>query len=182
MVARVIGPALQAFVGNAQPQHTIPGPGPDAFKLIGGADRMTYLVSPGVYDCAILTVFLPARPVNVANRPMPTVVMGRHRAAGARAMAHYNNFNGPKLAGLKTLFDSILRSHAAAANDLVVSISHHTGARGGYYNTLADLVGQAVPGLASLTIHSYGAVVQQQRGLQPVTIYLAPDGQIRGSQ
>ena len=173
MVASVRGLALQTFGGNAQPRHTIPGPGPTAFKMIDGMDRATYLVSPGVFDCAILTVVLPSQPVGG--------LIGSHRAQGARAMAHYNNFNGPKLDGLKTLFDSILRSHAAADNDLVVAIAHHTGARGKYYDSLATLVGQALPGLVSLTLHSYGVAAQGTK-LQPVTIYLAPDGQVKGTQ
>lgn len=173
MVMSVRGPALQAFVGNAQPQRTISGPGPTAFKMIDGTDRATYLVSPGVFDCAILTVVLPGKPVDG--------IIGSHRAQGARAMAHYNKFNGPNLDGLKTLFDSILRSHAAADDDLVVAISHHTGARGKYYDSLATLVGQAVPGLASLTLHSYGLAPPGQK-IKSVTIYLAPDGQVKGSQ
>jgi hypothetical protein len=175
-MVKLRGPALQTFTGNAQPQHSISGPGPDAYKTIDATDRTTFLVSPGVYDCAILTVVLP-------NRPRPGLI-GGHRPNGARAMAHYNKFSGPKLDGLKKLFGGLLENYGAAPNELVVSISHHTGARGNYFDSLADLVGQAVPGLASLSLHSYGAVAHggQQQKLNAITVYLAPDGQIKGSQ
>jgi hypothetical protein len=169
---------LTTFVGGAQPQHSILGPGRDAFKMFPGTDRATYLVSPGVFDCAILTIVLAGTPSQGR--------MGTHRAQGARAMAHYNPFNGPQLDGLKTLFDSILRPYKAAPNDLVVSISHHADvkstSRGPNYEQLATLVGRAVPALSSVSLHSYGAIPSEGQTRTAVTVYLTPAGDIRGSQ
>src|SRR5688572_1832628 len=176
MPVKLRGPALLNFTGNPQPQYAITGPGANAYKIIDSTDGATYLVSPGVYDCAILTVVLPDKPVQG--------FIGTHRPNGARAMAHYNNFNGPKLDGLQKLFGALLKNYRAAPDDLVVSISHHTGARGKYYDRLADLVGQAVPGLTSLSLHSYGVAPApgEKQGLKAITVYLAPNGQIGGSQ
>lgn len=178
MALIVRGDPLETFAGNIQAQHSIAGPGPDAYKMLHGLDRQTFLVSPGVYDCAILAVVLP----NVVVNGPRGLVIGGHRAAGARGMAHYNNFNGPKLAGITSLISSILRPYAAQDGQLEVTIAHHTGARGGYYNTLAGLVGQAAPGLATITLRSYGVVIEGQRGLTPITVYLAPDGALTASQ
>lgn len=175
MAQIVIGLALNDFLGNAQARHTIPGPGSNAYHMIAGADRTTFLVSPGVYDCAILCVLLPAR------APGGTV-MGQHRTLGCRAMAHYNNFNGPKLNDLTTLFNRMKNAYGAADNDFVVTIAHHSGARGGYYNALANLVGQVLPGLQQITRRTYGVLIPNQRGLNPITVYFAADGNVEGSQ
>jgi hypothetical protein len=178
MLEKRWGRALTPFIGSAQPQHSIAGPGRDAFKMIPGTDRATYLVSPGVFDCAILTLVLAGRPSQGR--------MGTHRAQGARAMAHYNPFNGPQLDGLKTLFDSILRPYGAAPNDLVVSISYHADVRstrrGANFEQLATLVGQAVPALSSVSLHSYGVIPSEGQTRKAVTIYLTPAGDLRGSE
>jgi hypothetical protein len=179
MAMIVQGQPLGAFAGNIQAQHPIPGPGPDAYKMIPGTDQQTYLVSPGVYDCAILAVVLPGV---VINGPPGEPKIGGHRGTGARGMAHFNKFNGPKLEGIKALIDSVLRPRAAADHKLEVTIAHHTGARGAYYNALAGLVGQAAPGLATITLRSYGVVFEGQKGLNPITVYLAPDGTVSASQ
>jgi hypothetical protein len=59
MVNIVQGAALQPFAGQAMSRHDLPGPGPKAFKILRGMQQTSYLVSTGVYDCAVLTIILP---------------------------------------------------------------------------------------------------------------------------
>src|SRR6476469_6612413 len=97
MVTTVAGPPLTQFAGIAQPQRAITGPGPNALQMLPGNDVTTWLVSPGVVDCAILTIVLDTTRQGGA-------IMGGHRPGGAqatargfiRAMAHFNPFSGPR--------------------------------------------------------------------------------------
>jgi hypothetical protein len=168
MVTRTRGQPLQTFTGIASPKHEIGGPGENAYKVIDD-DQTTYLVAPGVIDCMVLTVMLPGT--------------GNNGALRARALAHYNNFGGPYVADLKKLFDSIRNTHGVQDSELLMAISHHTGARGTHCAKLGDLVGEAAPGLESLTLHAYGDPPKDNREKRvAVTIYLSPVGQIRGAQ
>jgi len=183
MVTTVAGPPLTKFAGQAQPRHEIPGPGADALKMIAATDRATWLVSPGVVDCAILTIALGT------TRPGGGV-MGGHRPTAAqatargviRAMAHFNPFSGPRAPAITALFNSCLAGQTATVNDLTVSISFHAGAHRPYTHQLATVVGQAVPGLNSLTTHGYGVASPPGQTTKPITIYLSPSGVLSASQ
>jgi hypothetical protein len=179
MVMTVAGPPLTKFTGQAQPRHEIPGPGANALNIFAGDDLTTWLVSPGVVDCAILTIVLGT-----------TRVMGGHRQGGAqamgggviRAMAHFNPFSGPRVPAITALFNSCLAGQAATVNDLTVSISFNAGARRPYTGQLATAVGQAVPGLNSLTTHGYGVASPLGQTTRRVTIYLSATGRLSASQ
>jgi hypothetical protein len=183
MVMTVAGPPLTKFAGHAQPQHTIAGPGSNALQMIPGNDVTTWLVSPGVVDCAILTIVLGT------TRP-GGAVFGGHRPGGAqatargviRAMAHFNPFSGPRVPAITALFNSCLAGQTATVNDLIVAILFSAGAHRPYTNQLATAVGQAVPALHSLTTHSYGAGSPQGQTTKTVTMYLSPTGALSASQ
>ena len=178
MVTTVAGPPLRQFAAHAQPQRAIPGPGSNALQMIPGNDVTTWLVSPGVVDCAILTIVLDT------TRP----VIGGHRVGAQappvviRAMAHFNPFSGPRVPAITALFNSCLAGQAATVNDLTVAILFHAGAHRPYTNQLATAVGQAVPALHSLTTHSYGAGSPQGQTTKTVTMYLSPTGALSASQ
>jgi hypothetical protein len=182
MVTTIAGAPLTRFAGHAQPRREIKGPGPDAVEMVPGTDVMTWLVSPGVVDCAILTIILGT------TRPGGGVI-GGHRPGGAqatargvvRAMAHFNPFSGPRVPAITALFNSCLAGQNATVNDLIVNISFNAGAHRPYVNQLATAVGQAVPGLQSLTTHGYGVGLHGQTTGR-VTIYLSPTGQLSASQ
>ena len=183
MVMTVAGPPLTKFAGHAQPQHTIAGPGSNALQMIPGNDVTTWLVSPGVVDCAILTIVLGT------TRP-GGAVFGGHRPGGAqatargviRAMAHFNPFSGPRAPALTELFNACLAGQTGTVNDLTVEISFNAGARRPYTSQLATAVGQAVPALVSLTTHGYGVASPVGQATNPVTIYLSPAGRLSASQ
>jgi hypothetical protein len=183
MVMTVAGPPLTKFAGAAHPRRSIPGPGANAHEMVAGDDLTTWLVSPGVVDCAILTIVL------VTTRPGGALI-GRHRPGGAqamaggfiRAMAHFNPFSGPRAAEITKLFNSCLAGQTATVNDLRVAISFHTGAHRPSTNRLVTEVGQAVPALGSLTTHGYGVGSPQGKNTKPVTIYLSPTGVLSASQ
>lgn len=182
MVTTVAGPSLTKFAGQAQPRHEIPGPGAHALHMFPGDDVTTWLVSPGVIDCAILTILL--------GTTRPGAVIGGHRPGGAqamargviRAMAHFNPFSGPRVPEITALFNSCLAGQTATVNNLVVEISFHAGARRPYTSQLAIAVGQAVPALQSLTTHGYGVASPHGQITKPVTIYLSPTGRLSASQ
>jgi hypothetical protein len=174
MVMAIAGPPLTNFVGQAQPRREIDGPGQNAHRMIPGNDLTTWLVSPGVYDCAILTIVLRTAGPGGA-------VIGGHRPAVIRAMAHFNPFSGPRVPAIAGLFNSCLAGTNATVNNLTVEISFHAGAHRPYTNQLVTAVGQAVPALHSLTTHGYG-VAPQGRTTKPITIYLSPTGGLSASQ
>src|SRR4029453_1549178 len=113
MVMIVAGPPLTKFAGRAKPDYPIPGPGPKALHICKANDMTTWLVSPGVIDCAILTIVLHTT----------RLVIGGHRPGGAqaqamapgviRAMAHFNPFSGPRAPAITALFNSCLANQTA---------------------------------------------------------------------
>jgi hypothetical protein len=162
--------------------------------MFAGNDLMTWLVSTGVLNCAILTIHLGQQGVSGGHRLGGAQAMAR---GVIRAMAHYNTFNGPSVPAIAALFNSCLAGQAATVNDLTVSISFHAGARGNFHQQLVTAVGQAVPLLNSLTTHSFGvaAAVTGQAGVarrgnvtlqgqttKAITIYLSPIGLLSASQ
>jgi hypothetical protein len=176
MVMTVAGPPLTQFVGGPPLQHAIPGPGPNAYQMKN--DAITWLVSPGVVDCAILTIVLDTTgPVVGGHR------LGAQVARGViRAMAHFNPFSGPRAQAITGLFNSCLAGQAATVNNLTVAILFHAGAHRPYTTQLGAVVGQAVPALRSLTTHGYGVGSPQGQTTKPVTIYLSPTGGLSASQ
>ena len=183
MVTTVAGPPLTKFTGHDQPQQALLGPGSNAYQMIPEDDLTTWLVSPGGYDCAILTIIV------VITRPGGAVI-GGHRPGGGqatargvlRAMAHFNPFSGPRAPALTELFNTCLAGQTGTVNDLTVEISFNAGARRPYTSQLATAVGQAVPALVSLTTHGYGVASPLGQPTRPVTIYLSPAGRLSASQ
>jgi hypothetical protein len=183
MVMIVAGPPLTQFAGHAHPQLAISGPGSNAYQMFPANDVTTWLVSPGVYDCAILTIAL------ATTRPGGAVIGGRRPGGGQavaqgfiRAMAHFNPFSGPRAPEIAGLFNLCLVGQTATVNDLTVAISFNAGARRPYVNQLAKVVGEAVPTLQSLTTHGYGVASPQGQSTNPVTIYLSSMGRLSASQ
>jgi hypothetical protein len=176
MVTIVAGPPLTILSGHAQPQLGIPGPGSNAYQMFPASDVTTWLISPGVYDCAILSIALAM--TGPGGR-----VIGGHRPPGViRAMAHFNPFSGPRVPAITGLFNLCLVGQTATVNDLTVAISFNTGAHRPYVNQLAKVVGEAVPTLQSVTTHGYGVASSQGQSTKPVTIYLSPMGRLSASQ
>ena len=183
MVMIVAGPPLTQFAGHAHPQLAISGPGSNAYQMFPANDVTTWLVSPGVYDCAILTIAL------ATTRPGGAIIGGRRPGGGQavaqgviRAMAHFNPFSGPRAPALTELFNACLAGQTGTVNDLTVEISFNAGARRPYTSQLATAVGQAVPALVSLTSHGYGVASPVGQATNPVTIYLSPAGRLSASQ
>jgi hypothetical protein len=183
MVTIVAGPALTKFSGHAQPQQSLPGPGSNAYQMIPETDLTTWLVAPGVFDCAILTIILgttrPGGAVIAGHRPGGDQVMAR---GYIRAMAHFNPFSGPRAPAIAELFHACLAGQTATVNDMIVAISFNAGAHRPYTNRLATVVGEAVPALQSLTTHGYGVASPEGQSTKPVTIYLSPTGRLSASQ
>ena len=183
MVTTVAGPPLTKFTGHAQPQQALLGPGSNAYQMIPEDDVTTWLVSPGVVDCAILTIV-------VGTTRAGGEVIGGHRPGGGgamargvvRAMAHFNPFSGPRAPAITALFNSCLAGLNATVNNLTVAISFNAGAHRPYTNQLVTVVGQAVPALHSLTTYGYGVASPQGQATRTVTIYLSPAGRLSASQ
>ncbi len=180
MVNIVQGAALQPFAGQALPRHDLPGPGPKAFKILRGTQQTSYLVSTGVYDCAILTIILPRQVL--PRQPGVRVTIGGQRSDGVRAMAHFNPFSGPKQSEIAALFKSCLADHVGSVNDLTVEISYNSGARRPYTQALANLVGLAVPGLLQVVTRGFGVASPQGQATRAVAIYLSSGGQLSALQ
>ena len=146
MVTTVAGPPLTKFTGHAQPQQALLGPGSNAYQMIPEDDVTTWLVSPGVVDCAILTIV-------VGTTRAGGEVIGGHRPGGGeamargvvRAMAHFNPFSGPRAPAITALFNSCLAGLTATVNNLTVAISFNAGAHRPYTNQLVTVVGAGRP-------------------------------------
>lgn len=162
------------------PSIVIPGPGPTAEKELPGTDTFTFLISPGVLDCAILTVYYPR-----LAPPTPIDIGGHRRIPGSwtnigwRWMAHYNPFSGPKpetfqacLAGLTARVDP---------RTATVSVSYNALAKGPYYKRLIAIIEEVAPLIQTVNLHSFAGTPGTVKGTPRISIYMAPNGDLFGS-
>jgi hypothetical protein len=173
--------SLKAFAvdSGSIAKETLPGPGPDAFKALLALDTFTYLVSPGVYDCAILTVYYPQQ------APAPLII-GRHRKpgfwskVGFRFMAHFNPFSGPRKDTFRDFFAEV--GQKVDLNILTISIAYNELAKRPYTDQLIKLLSDAAPAIPSVDVYGFaGKPATDSRLTPPVSIYMAPNGNLFGS-
>ena len=122
MVMTVAGPPLTKFAGHAQPQHTIAGPGSNALQMIPGNDVTTWLVSPGVVDCAILTIVLGTTRPGGAVWWAPSGGRPSHGPGGYPRHGALQSLQRPTRPAITALFNSCLAGQTATVNDLMVAI------------------------------------------------------------
>ena len=98
MVMTVAGPPLTKFAGHAQPLAYNCRPRLERASNDSGERRDDWLVSPGVVDCAILTIVLgttrPGGAVFGGHRPGAPKPLARGLSAPWRTSIH---FSGPRM-------------------------------------------------------------------------------------
>lgn len=142
---------------SALPHEILSAPGPDAWLLKIGLDR-THLVSTGVSNCVILTLFYPR--------------------TGLRAMAHYNVFGGPTESDFGRHLDGMKKW--LRVGDLVASVSCNGLFSGGRSNKprLLQVLDRVLPEVDEVHVWTFN---RPEGRTNKVRIYLAPDGTLSGS-
>jgi hypothetical protein len=133
----------------------IPGPGEDAYKVIGGGDAI--IKTPGVIDCAVVVAWCPGTEI--------------------RGLAHYNKFSGPKAEGFAAFFKRL--QTLAGHRPLTVALVLNGDLRLKYnkeevLKLLAPYVGDS----AVLPLYDLDDVAKGQNNRKGITVYLGKNGAV----
>jgi hypothetical protein len=121
---------------------------------LGARDGRT-LLSPGVFDCAILLAY--------------------HAGTGTRLMAHFNDFSGPLAASLKSCFDG--PPPACPADGMTFTVAYNTNARRPCIPRLIKELEKALPNLTQVTKRGFGQMHGEGLRKKDMSIYLTLQGE-----